>query len=152
MLGHPVTIFMPDWMSAERKQLIAGFGADIVGVSREEGGFLGAIRMAKEFAATSPGTFLPRQFTNQANVEAHASTTGPEIWLQLAEAGLRPDAFAAGVGTGGTVMGVGRYLARSVPPCAFTPWSPPNRRRCLPATRSAAIAFKASPTSSFLRL
>jgi cysteine synthase A len=111
-LGHPVTIFMPDWMSVERKQLIASYGAEIIGVSREAGGFLGSIRMSEEFAAREPGAFLPRQFSNAANVEAHARTTGPEIWLQLAEAGLSPDAFVAGVGTGGTVMGVGRCLRR----------------------------------------
>lgn len=109
-LGHPVTIFMPDWMSAERKQLIQSYGASIVAVSREEGGFVGSIRKAEDLARQNDRTFLPRQFSNGANVEAHASTTGPEIWLQLRGAGLFPDAFVAGVGTGGTVMGVGRYL------------------------------------------
>ncbi len=123
-LNHPVTIFMPDWMSAERKQLIAGYGAEIVGVSREQGGFLGSIRMAEEFASLQPGAFLPRQFSNQANVEAHATTTGPEIWWQLAEAGLRPDAFVAGVGTGGTVMGVGRYLRAQNPAVRIHPVEP----------------------------
>jgi cysteine synthase A len=59
--------------------------------------------------------FLPRQFSNQANVEAHETTTGPEIWAQLSEVGRRPDAFVAGVGTGGTVMGVGRFLRRQNP-------------------------------------
>jgi cysteine synthase A len=110
LLGHPVTIFMPDWMSAERKQLIGSFGADIVGVSREQGGFLGSIRLSEEMARREPNIFLPRQFSNQANVEAHAATTGPEILAQLHERGLEPDAFVAGVGTGGTVMGVGRFL------------------------------------------
>jgi cysteine synthase len=114
-LGHPVTIFMPDWMSAERKQLIASYGAEVVGVTREQGGFLGSIELAEAFAAREPGSFLPRQFSNQANVEAHARTTGPEIWLQLQEAGLRPDGFVAGVGTGGTVMGVGRFLRGRIP-------------------------------------
>lgn len=109
-LGHPVTIFMPDWMSAERRQLIASYGAEIVPVSREEGGFLGAIQRAEQLAASEARVFLPRQFSNQANVEAHASATGPEILMQLRDAGLKPDAFVAGVGTGGTVMGVGRFL------------------------------------------
>ncbi|MBZ5726354.1 MAG: PLP-dependent cysteine synthase family protein [Acidobacteriia bacterium] len=113
VLGHRVTIFMPDWMSAERKQLIASYGAEIVPVSREQGGFLGCIRMAEGLAAREPDIFLPRQFSNQGNVEAHAATTGPEILAQLEEAGLAPRAFVAGVGTGGTVMGVGRFL-RSV--------------------------------------
>jgi len=109
-LGHPVTIFMPDWMSAERMALIASFGASIVPVSRAEGGFLGSIRLSEAFAARDPRVFLPCQFSNAANVQAHVETTGPEIWIQLAQAGLEPDAFVAGVGTGGTVMGVGRYL------------------------------------------
>jgi cysteine synthase A len=109
-LGHPVTIFMPDWMSEERKALIASFGATIVQVSRDDGGFLGSIARAEELAASESHVFLPRQFSNEANVLAHVDTTGPEIWLQLHAAGLDPQAFVAGVGTGGTVMGVGRYL------------------------------------------
>ncbi len=109
-LGHPVTIFMPDWMSQERVALIGSLGASIMPVSRAQGGFLGSIRLAEEAAARDPRTFLPRQFANAANVRAHELRTGPEIWLQLQSAGLQPDAFIAGVGTGGTVMGVGRYL------------------------------------------
>jgi len=111
-LGHPVKIFMPDWMSRERKDLIASYGAEIVPVSHEQGGFLGSIRMAEEFAASRRDVFLPCQFSNDANAEAHETTTGPEIWLQLEAAGRVPDAFVAGVGTGGTVMGVGRFLRR----------------------------------------
>jgi cysteine synthase A len=114
-LGHPVTIFMPDWMSAERAQLIGSYGAEIVPVSHGQGGFLGAIRMAEQMAAREPHIFLSRQFSNQANSEAHANTTGPEILLQLEEAGLEPQAFVAGVGTGGTVMGVGRFLREKNP-------------------------------------
>jgi cysteine synthase A len=109
-LGHPVKIFMPDWMSRERQGLIRSYGAEIVLVSAEQGGFLGSIRMSEEFAASRSDVFLPRQFSNSANTEAHETTTGPEILAQLESAGLRPDAFVAGVGTGGTVMGVGRYL------------------------------------------
>jgi len=109
-LGHPVVIFMPDWMSEERKHLIRAYGAEIVSVSKEEGGFLGSIRRAEEFAASRPNVFLPRQFSNLANTEAHQETTGPEIWAQLGSTGLRPDAFVAGVGTGGTLMGVAQFL------------------------------------------
>ncbi len=109
-LGHPVTIFMPDWMSAERRALIASFGATIVPVSKAAGGFLGAIAGAEELAARTPQVFLPSQFANSANVDAHFTTTGPEIWWQLRLHGHTPDAFVAGVGTGGTVMGVGRFL------------------------------------------
>ena len=111
-LGHPVTIFMPDWMSRERVDLIHGLGATIVPVGHAEGGFAGSIRLAEEMAAAAPHVFLPRQFANAANIEAHETTTGPEIWGQLEANARTPDAFVAGVGTGGTVMGVGRFLRR----------------------------------------
>lgn len=123
-LGHPVTIFMPDWMSSERISLIASFGASTVLVSRTQGGFLGSIKKSEEMAARDARVFLPRQFSNEANVQAHADTTGPEIWLQLAEAGVRPDAFVAGVGTGGTVMGVGRHLKARHPGIRIHPLEP----------------------------
>jgi len=109
-LGHPVRIFMPSWMSRERTDLIHSYGAEIVPVSHEQGGFLGCVRLAEEFGASRSDVFLPRQFSNDANIQAHEQTTGPEIWSQLREVGLRPSAFVAGVGTGGTVMGVGRFL------------------------------------------
>ena len=112
-LGHPVTIFMPDWMSRERMDLIHSYGAEIVPVSKEDGGFLGSIEMAEKFAGQHPDVFLPCQFSNEANTEAHELTTGPEIHAQLQSIGLNADAFVAGVGTGGTVMGVGRFLRRS---------------------------------------
>ena len=123
-LGHPVTIFMPDWMSAERIALIASFGATIVLVSRAQGGFVGSIRMSEELAADDPSVFLPCQFSNDANVAAHYRTTGPEIWAQLAQGGLAPDAFVAGVGTGGTVMGVGRFLKERRPAIRVHPLEP----------------------------
>jgi len=123
-LGSPVTIFMPDWMSRERKDLIRSYGAEIVSVSHEQGGFLGSIRMAEEFAASRPGVFLPRQFSNAANADAHAIGTGPEIAAQLESAGLAPDAFVAGVGTGGTVMGVARYLRSRNPGIKVHPVEP----------------------------
>ena len=109
-LGHPVEIFMPDWMSQERVSLIRSLGAKICPVSREQGGFHGSIRLAEERAGASPHAFLPCQFSNCANVEAHEQTTGPEIWRQLEVFFKEPDAFVAGVGTGGTIMGVGRCL------------------------------------------
>lgn len=123
-LGHPVTIFMPDWMSRERIDLIAGFGARIVLVSRADGGFLGSIRQSEELATREPRVFLPRQFSNADNAAAHAETTGPEIWTQLALHALTPDAFVAGVGTGGTVMGVGRHLRTRNPPVKVHPLEP----------------------------
>jgi cysteine synthase A len=109
-LRHPVTICMPDWMSNERMSIISSFGASVVPVSRTEGGFLGSIKKCGDLASGDPRVFLPDQFSNEANVLAHERTTGPEIWTQLHSAGLAPDAFVAGVGTGGTVMGVGRFL------------------------------------------
>lgn len=122
-LGHPVVIFMPDWMSRERIDLIRSLGAKIVPVSREQGGFLGSIRLAEEYAREH-GAFLPRQFSNEANVEAHEQTTGPELWWQLQECNLAPDAFVAGVGTGGTIMGVGRFLRRARPGVKLHPVEP----------------------------
>lgn len=111
-LGHPVTIFMPDWMSRERRDLIASFGATVVTVRRDDGGFLGCIARAEALAADDPHVFLPSQFSNEANPVAHEATTGPEILEQLSSNDVRLDAFIAGVGTGGTVMGVGRSLRR----------------------------------------
>ena len=123
-LGHRVVIYMPDWMSEERVMLIRSFGAEIIPVTREQGGFLGSIRRTEELAHSSEHVFLPCQFSNEANVEAHYLTTGPEIYGQLASLGLLPDAFVAGVGTGGTIMGVGRYLRRQHPPVRLHPVEP----------------------------
>ncbi len=123
-LGHPVTIFMPDWMSRERVDLIQSLGAKIVPVARSQGGFLGSIRMAEELAQREPRVFLPGQFSNGANVAAHEQTTGPEIWWQLQFNSLKPDAFVAGVGTGGTIMGVGKYLRSQKPDVRVHPMEP----------------------------
>jgi cysteine synthase len=125
-LGHPVLIFMPDWMSRERQQLMTAFGAQLRLVSREQGGFMGCLRMSEEYARENPGTFLPRQFSNVANVEAHERTTGPEILRQLDREGLVPSSFVAGVGTGGTVMGVGRALRARHPLVRIHPVEPAN--------------------------
>ena len=110
MLGHKVCIIMPDWMSLERKLLIKSFGAEIIPVSKEEGGFSGSIRLSQEMAAKDPDIFLPCQFSNHNNIKAHEETTGHEIIQQLKKRGLSPDAFVAGVGTGGTVVGVGKAM------------------------------------------
>ncbi len=123
-LGHQVVIFMPDWMSQERVALIRSLGAKIVPVSREQGGFLGSIRLTEEFARNQKQVFLPSQFSNAANVEAHQETTGPEIWWQLQSQSVKPDAFVAGVGTGGTVMGVGKSLRRWNPAVKIHPLEP----------------------------
>ncbi|MDO4585490.1 MAG: PLP-dependent cysteine synthase family protein, partial [Planctomycetia bacterium] len=126
LMGHPVTIFMPQWMSQERKNLMRSYGAEIRLVSREEGGFLGSIAMAEQMAQENPVVFLPRQFDNEDNCEAHYMSTGPEIVAQLAKIQRIPDAFVAGVGTGGTVMGVGRYIRRFFPGAKIHPLEPSN--------------------------
>ena len=125
-LGHRVTIMMPDWMSQERVDLIRSLAANIVPVTREQGGFLGSIALAEQMAQEHDDVFLPSQFANEANVAAHELTTGPEIWWQLRFQGLEPAAFVAGVGTGGTIMGVGRYLRGCVPGIGLHPLEPAN--------------------------
>lgn len=125
-LGHTVRIYMPNWMSQERVALMQSMGAEIIPVSHEQGGFLGSIRMAKEFAAGRDDVFQPLQFDNEANIDAHFESTGPEIEAQLAALGKRADAFVAGVGTGGTVMGVGRYLQRNGHDVKVHPLEPAN--------------------------
>ncbi len=123
-LGHPVTIFMPDWMSRERINLIQSLGAEIELVSSKQGGFLGAIERAERVAGKSPDIFLPRQFANDANREAHTMTTGPEIWYTLEKNGRPPDAFVAGVGTGGTIMGVAQFFRERNPDMRLHPVEP----------------------------
>ena len=123
-LGHQVVIFMPDWMSEERIHLIKALGAKIVPVRRDQGGFVGSIGLAEALAADNPQVFLPAQFANEANVEAHENTTGPEIWWQLYFHSLVPDAFVAGVGTGGTIMGAGKFLRERNPQIKLHPVQP----------------------------
>lgn len=125
-LGHRVVIFMPNWLSQERINLIKSFGAEIVLISKEEGGFLGSIRRAEELAAKTENSFLPRQFANEDNCEAHYKTTGFEISWQMRFQGLVPDAFIAGVGTGGTIMGTGKYLREKYPNIKLFPLEPSN--------------------------
>ncbi len=124
-LGHPVKIYMPDWMTKERIHIMESFGAEVVLVSREEGGFLGSIAMAEK-EGEKDGVYLPRQFSNPENTEAHYLYTGREIAEQLAERGLRADGFVAGVGTGGTVMGIGKRLREVNPDCRVFPLEPKN--------------------------
>jgi cysteine synthase A len=114
-LGHRVSICMPDWMSQERRDLLRSYGAEICLVSREEGGFLGSIGRTQAMAAADHSVFLPRQFENAANVEAHRLGTAPELLAQLAMYGVELDGFVAGVGTGGTVMGCLRALRAEAP-------------------------------------
>jgi cysteine synthase A len=122
-LGHQVTIIMPDWLSKERIDIIKSLGAEVILVSKAQGGFQGSIRLSEEMAAKG-GVFLPRQFENECNAAAHEATTGPEIWQQLTRRDLIPDAFVAGIGTGGTVMGVGAYLRKMNPRVRIHPLEP----------------------------
>lgn len=124
-LGHRVIIYMPDWMSAERINLMKSYGAEVRLVSHEEGGFLGSISMTEELAKQG-GVFLPRQFSNEDNVEAHFLMTGEEILSQLGRLGVTPDGVVAGVGTGGTVMGIGKRLQKTNPACKIFPLEPLN--------------------------
>jgi cysteine synthase A len=124
--GHRVRIYMPDWMSQERVQLMHGLGAVVVPVSSAQGGFMGSVQMAADYAEENERVYLPRQFDNPVNIEAHQHSTGPEIERQLKHYGRSADAFVAGVGTGGTVMGVGRYLRQANPKVRIHPLEPAN--------------------------
>ncbi len=124
-LGHKVIIYMPDWMSAERINLMKSFGAEVRLVSREQGGFLGSIALTEELAKQG-NVFLPKQFSNENNTETHYIYTGEEISRQLSALGLTADGVVAGVGTGGTVMGIGRRLRKDNPDCGVFPLEPLN--------------------------
>ena len=127
-LGHKSVIFMPDWMSAERKSMIKSFGANLFLVSREEGGFLGCIekteKLLKEGMEGYGGVYCPDQFGNKYNVEAHYTSTGPEIVKQMDKFGENIHGFIAGVGTGGTIMGIGSYLKSVNPNVKVFPLEP----------------------------
>ncbi len=125
-MGHQVRILMPDWMSRERVLIIQSFGATVVPISAEQGGFVGSISCANQYAMEHDHVFLPLQFENDANLDAHALTTGPEIVEQMRNAGVEPTGFVAGVGTGGTVMGVARYFRDEVPFASVHPLEPAN--------------------------
>ena len=109
--GYRVIIVMPETMSVERRRLMVAYGAELV-LTPGAQGMAGAIQRAEELARELPGSFLPGQFANPANPAAHRASTGPEIW---ADTEGRVDVFVAGVGTGGTITGVGEYLKSQNP-------------------------------------
>jgi cysteine synthase A len=122
-LGHKVKIFMPDRMSRERIALMESFGAGVTLVSKEEGGFLGCIDRAEKLCEQG-GVYLPRQFSNPDNTAAHFNDTGNEIVRQLSALGLRADGVAAGIGTGGTIMGLTKRLKQANPNLKAFPIEP----------------------------
>ncbi len=109
--GYRVILTMPDTMSPERRALLRAYGAELV-LTPGAGGMAAAVEKAEELGRTLPGAYLPRQFENPANPRAHYTTTGPEIWE---DTDGQVTLFLAGVGTGGTLTGVGRYLKKKNP-------------------------------------
>ena len=124
-LGHPMIVFMPDWMSEERIKIMESYGAKVILVSREEGGFLGSVAKSEELSKED-GFFLPGQFSNYDNVMAHITDTGAEVLKQLQKIEKTPDCVVAGVGTGGTIMGLAKAFKDVNPSCLAMPLEPLN--------------------------
>lgn len=126
-LGYRTILTMPESMSLERRNLLKAYGAELI-LTPAAQGMSGAVAKAREIVEATPGAFMPNQFDNEANAQAHFETTGPEIWEDMEG---KIDAFVSGVGSGGTVTGAGRYL-----------------KRCDPGIRIVAVEPAASPVLS----
>ena len=125
-LGYNVHIYMPDWLSTERIKLLESFNATLHLVSKEDGGFLKCISLIEQCSKLCSDIFLPSQFTNVDNIYAHYYSTGPEIYSSLRKRHIIPSIFVAGVGTGGTVMGIGKYLKEKNKNIRIYPLEPAN--------------------------
>ena len=150
--GYRMILTMPDTMSVERRNILKAYGAEIV-LTPGERGMTGAIEKAEELAKEIPGSFIPGQFDNPENPKAHETATGPEIWEDTDGS---VDAFVAGVGTGGTITGTGRYLKKMNP--AVRPGTEEirhgigNDQLYGPGNRAFASAFRAVTREGGLHL
>ena len=146
--GYRVVIAMPETMSKERRALLRAYGAELVLTPGSEG-MKGAVARAEQIAAETPGAVLAKQFENQANVEIHRRTTAEEVWN---DTDGDVDIFVSGIGTGGTITGVGQVLKERKPEVQIVGVEPPSRRSSTAAsparTRSRASARTSCPRSS----
>lgn len=123
-LGHKVIIYMPDWMSQERQNILQAYGAQLELVSKDDGGFIGSVEQANRMAERSDTVFLPRQFENPDNIEGQFQSLGREIVEFAQSLGTPIDKFVAGVGTGGVVSGAGRAIREVYPDATVHPLEP----------------------------